>query len=682
MSLLGGGPTGGGGMATGGNLAGGTGGVLASGGNWVTGGSAAGGSTPTGGTAGVGGSSGSGGDTLVGGAPPTGTVHAVDATQVRLLSGSPFYDRQELHRQGYLASLDPDRLLYDYRRLANLPQAGGVTGGYPGWDTGFIRGHMTGHYLSAASRMAVATDDATFETRVEYIVDALAQCQTALNQGGYLAAFPSTVFDWLEGNGADGGGIVVPYYTVQKIMSGLLDAYHYLGNQQALEVVTRMADYFQGRLAALGDDVIERIFRTDGNGNPQNEFGAMSDALAELSEVTGRADYLDLAQVFNRSWFVVPLASGEDRLEGLHANTHIAQALGVAHTANLRGDPSSLQASEHFWELLADDHSFVTGGNSFHEWLDRPGVEAGPSIDGGTALPDTTGESCNTHNMLKLTSVLFARSPRAEYADYYERALHNHVLATMAPDTGHMTYFTPLRGHFRTYIDGTYCCTGTGIENAPRYNEGIYFADAESLFVNLYIPSEVTWEETGLEFRQEGSGIPGEPVQFTVAAGSPTTATLYFRIPHWSGAPVVTVNGTPLDQSAPPSSYVSLTREWSVGDAVALTLPAALRLEFAKDVSSMVAVFYGPLLLAGELGSDDMPADFADKDAYLGRPPVPVPDIVASAAEPSVWLEASATEPLTFQARDAGPATGITFRPLYEVHHQRYAVYWNLQASN
>jgi DUF1680 family protein len=227
-----------------------------------------------------------------------------------------------------------------------LPQSNGVTAGYAGWDTGFNKGHMIGRYLSAASRMAVATGDPAFETKVRYVVAELAACQAALGNSGYLATFPSTVFDWVEGSPADNGGIVVPCYTVQKILSGLLGANHFLGIQQALDVVTQMADYFQGRLAALSDGAIEQMLRTDGSGNPQNEFRAMSDALAELSAVTGRSEYLDMAETFNRSWFITPLAAGEDHLAGLHANTHIAQAVGIAHAANLSGDPASLQASE------------------------------------------------------------------------------------------------------------------------------------------------------------------------------------------------------------------------------------------------------------------------------------------------------------------------------------------------
>lgn len=605
----------------------------------------------------------------------------VDVTHVRLLPGSPFYERQELHRRGYLASLNPDRLLFEYRKLAGLPQAGGATSGYAGWDTGFIRGHMAGHYLSAASRMAAATGDAEFKKRVEYVVAELAKCQTALRRDGYLAAFPPAALDVLEGKQGNAEGIVVPYYTLQKVLSGLLDAHHYVGSQQALEVATKLGDHVRARLAALPASTIERMFRTDGSRNPQNEFGAMSDALSALSVATGEAKYLETAKVFNRSWFIDPLAAGQDKLQGLHGNTHVAQAVGIAHAGNLTGDGPSLKASEFFWKLLSGTRAFVIGGNSFHEWLDKAGVEAGASIDNGASLPASTAETCNSHNMLKLTALLFARNQRLEYADYYERTLYNHILASVAPDTGDMTYFTPLRGHHRTYMNGTFCCTGTGIENTARYGEGIYFQQGSQVWVNLYIPSELTWDATGMTLRQEGNAAAGEEVRLTVVkAAGPVAATLNLRIPSWvSGAAVLTVNGVTEPRTLSPSSYAVVSREWRAGDVVTLQLPTSLRLERAKDVPSMVSVLYGPMVLAGELGRAGMASDVGDPGASLGTPAVNVPALVTTSADPATWLKPAAGAPLTFTAQNVGPASGLTFRPLYQVHHQRYSVYWTLQ---
>jgi hypothetical protein len=581
-----------------------------------------------------------------------------------------------------LASYDPDKLLYHYRALAKLPQRGGVESGYDGWDSEFLRGHMAGHYLSAASRMAAATGSLLFRDRVDYLVGELAKCQTALNQDGYLAAFSPAAFDQLEGKpGADAGGIGVPYYTIQKIMSGLLDAYAYVGNKQALDVATRMADYFGKRLAALNAAQIDKMFRTDGSRNPQNEFGAMSDALTELFKIDRNPRHLDTARLFNRAWFVGPLAEGEDHLGGLHANTHIAQAVGLANGANVDGNPVELQASENFWRLVVHRHSFANGGASFKEWFDKPGVEAGPSIDDRKVLPPTTAETCNTHNMLKLTARLFERNRRADLADYYERALYNHVLASVAPDTGAVTYFTPFHGDFRTYLNGSFCCTGTGIENTARYNEGIYFHKDDALWVNLYIPSELSWRETGMVLRQQGDGTRGEPVRLTVVKPGTRAVTLNVRIPAWVAKPVtVRINEKPHRVDAKPASYVSLRRQWKAGDVIDLALPAGLRLEQARDDATMVSIFHGPVLLAGELGKDNMPSsDVGDKDAFLKIAAAPVPDIVGTSGDPADWLVPLPGDPSAFTITNAGPANGIVLRPLFDLHHQRYSVYWRLR---
>lgn len=617
--------------------------------------------------------------------PLAGGAEHLDAAHVRLLPGSPFYERQELHRTGYLASFEPDRLLYDYRRQAGLPQPDGVEEAWTGWDTSWLRGHMMGHYLSAASRMAAATGDESYRKKVDYMVSVLAKCQDAIDQAGYLAAFSSGAFDRLEGKPGDGGGVVVPYYIVHKTMAGLLDAHRYLGNEQALEVAVKMGDYFAKRLAALPEEQLTRMLRTDGSRNPQNEFGAMNDVLAELADVTGDQKYLKTARLFNRPWFMEPLAKSEDHLEGLHANTHVAQAVGLAHCANLSGDSTELKASDHFWKMVVKEHAFVIGGNSFNEWFDEPGVEVGPSIHDEKKLPPTTAESCNTHNMLKLTSYLFERRPHADYADYYERALYNHLLASVAPDTGRVTYFTPMHGHFRTYLDGTHCCVGSGIENPPRYNEGIYFQQDDSLWINLYIPSELDWKEAGLVLRQEGDIAKGEPVHFTVVEAAGQESTLFFHIPYWISEPAeLALNGETIEDDGMRSTYFSLKRKWEKGDIVTLTLPAALRLEKAMDDPSMVSVFFGPVLLAGELGREGMPDDVADKDAHLKLAAVEVPDIIASSEDPADWLTPVPDQPLVFKALHAGPVDGIVFRPLYEVHHQRYSVYWKLvkQAGN
>jgi hypothetical protein len=283
--------------------------------------------------------------------------------------------------------------------------------------------------------------------------------------------------------------------------------------------------------------------------------------------------------------------------------------------------------------------------------------------------------------MLKLTTRLFERNRRAELADYYERALYNHVLASVAPDTGAVTYFTPFHGHFRTYLKGSFCCSGTGLENTARYNEGIYFHKDDALWVNLYIPSELNWREAGMVLRQQGDITRGEPVRLTVVKPGANAVTLNLRIPAWVAKPAtVRINDKPHDVDARPTSYISLRRRWKAGDVIDLALPAGLRLEQARDDASKVSLFHGPVLLAGELGKANMPAsDEGDKDAYLKIAAAPVPDIVSTSGNPADWLAPVPGDPSVFTFKGAGPANGIVVRPLFDVHHQRYSVYWQLR---
>jgi len=601
----------------------------------------------------------------------------LDASRVRLLDG-PFRQRQELHRSGHVGALEVDRLLFPYRATAGIRQPAGVAGGYGGWDAGFIRGHMAGHYLSAAARMFAATGDASFRDKANALVEGLAECQGKLGIG-HPAAFPEEVLANFESSGKGSHGIAVPYYTIHKVMAGLIDAHHYLGNARALRMAESMADCYTKRMAALTQEQIEKLLRTDQQRNPLTEFGGMADCLTELAQASGHERHLKLARIFIRDWFAGPLAAGEDRLENLHANTHVAQAVGIARHANATGDQRSAAAAANFWKLVTGTRSFVIGGNSFKEWFDKPNVEAGPCLHDGKVLPYNTAETCNTHNMLKLTRHLIERDApaeaRAAYGDFFERALCNHILSSVDPISGRVIYFHPLHGDFKTYLKGCECCEGSGIENTGRYGEGIYFAGGKSLFVNLYIPSVVRWQEQGLVIKQEGSIPWQDTVTFTIVrADRPVDASLDLRIPRWlAGNAVLEVDGQAREIKGEP--VCSVTRTWRTGDRVTLKLPAALRMERAKDDPTLASFAYGPLILAARLGKDGMPDDINDKDIAAKQPRPGVPAIVGAANDPAEWLRLADSATLTFEAHDCGAATGLKFQPVHEIHHERFAVY-------
>jgi DUF1680 family protein len=612
-------------------------------------------------------------------------AESFDLDRVRLLEG-PFTKIQELHRTGLVGQLEPDKLLFPFRRNAGIPQPSGLKSGYGGWDDGFIAGHYGGHYLSAAARMCAATGDTSFRDKANYMVKVLADCQEKLGSG-YLSAFPATKFDRLE---ATPRAASVEYYTIHKIMAGLVDVARYGENPQAFQVAARMSDYFAARMAKLKPDEINAILRTDYTGNPVNEFGGMAEALVDLyllarKQGDTKADrHLKLAAVFNRDWLIEPLIQGQDRLSGLHGNTHIAQACGLSRYALAANDDRTGQAAEVFWKLMIQKHSFVNGGNTFHEKLRAPGIEVMGT--GNSALNPLTAESCNTHNMLKLTHALFKRAPAVAYADYYEQALYNHILASIAPDHGKVMYYMPLRpGDFRVHIDSPYCCLGTGIENAARFGEAIYFHRGNNLWVNLYIPSMLDWSEQGMKIRLDTHYPETGNVRLTLEMSQPVDATFYFRIPAWlEGVAEAKVNGIKASTQPSPGAFLPITRKWNRGDTVELKLPLTLRVRPSTDDPATLSFFYGPVLLAGKLGRAGMPiSDVGDNMAHSGASAWPTPTFESETPnKPALDIKPDANTPMTFTARMVNPVDrqpfSVTLAPFYQVHHQRYAVYWKV----
>ena len=423
--------------------------------------------------------------------PPV--IEPFSLTDVRLLDG-PFRDAM-LRDQKYLLALEPDRLLHTFRLNVGLPSSAQPLGGWeePKCE---LRGHSLGHYLSALSLMYASTGDARFKRRVDHIVAELAICQDhSVGAGyheGYLSAFPESFIDRVE----QAKKVWAPWYTLHKIMAGLLDASQLCGNAQALEVLRKNADWVKSRVGKLSSGQMQTSLNC--------EHGGMNEVLANLYAVTGNTNYLALSAAFNHAKVLEPLAHGEDRLDGIHANTQIPKIIGAAREYELTGDPKYLAVANTFWDSVVLRRSYVIGGHSDREHFFS-------TNDFASHLSPDTCETCNTYNMLKLTRELFALKPDAAKMDFYERALFNHILASQDPETGMFVYFPSLKpGHFKVYStpeDSFWCCVGTGMENHSKYGETIYFHDANSLFVNLFVASELSWKKKGLVVRQE-TGFP------------------------------------------------------------------------------------------------------------------------------------------------------------------------------
>lgn len=589
-----------------------------------------------------------------------------DLTQVRLLD-SPFKRAQELD-QNYLLSIDPDRLLLMFRVTAGLSSNAKPLGGWEGPGVE-LRGHSLGHYLSACSIMYSATGDERLKQRVDHIVADLAKCQEqAVAEGhheGYLSAFPESLFDRVDAQKP----VWAPWYTMHKIMAGLLDAHVRVGNAQALEVLTKLAGWVKFR--------VDRLTPEQMQGSLKDEHGGMNEVLANLYAVTGNPDHLRLAEAFNHQAVFTPLARGEDALNKLHANTQIPKIIGAAREYELTGKTEYRDIAQFFWRQVALKRSYAIGGHSDDEHFF-------PVTDFAKHLTPVTAETCNTYNMLKLTEHVFSWQPSVQTMDFYERGLYNQILASQEPNKGMFTYFVSLQpGHFKTYStaeDSFWCCVGTGMENHGKYGQMIYAHRGSDVWVNLFIPSVLTWAERGLTLRQE-TAFPEENVTRLRVDSAPSGAfTLRVRQPRWTGSGMtVKVNGQSFEAKADESGYLALAREWKSGDTVEVTLPMKLRTEPLPGETNIVAIFYGPVLLAGALGADGLPPGgaYAHNQWDFAKWPDPaVPTLATSADWLTMAIEPVPGEKLTFRTKGIGRPKDVTLIPFYRLHHQRYTVYW------
>lgn len=576
---------------------------------------------------------------------------------VRLLDG-PFKHAMTRNAE-YLLRLEPDRLLSGFRKEAGLePKAKA----YGGWESMTIAGHSLGHYLSACALMFASTGDVRFRDRVNYILSELEASQRA-NGNGYVGAIPNgkKVFSEISRGDIrvkpfDLNGAWVPWYTTHKLFAGLLDVHRHFENAKALNIAVKLADWTGATLANINEDQFQKMLDC--------EHGGMNEVLAELYARTGNEEYLQLSRRFHHRRVLDPLAQREDRLQGLHANTQIPKLIGLARRYELTSDTADRTAAEFFWSRVVNHHTYVNGGNS-------DGEHFGPPDKLNNRLSENTSETCNTYNMLKLTRHLFEWHASAEYADYYERALYNHILASQNPDDGMVCYYVPLKANsekvYSKPFESFWCCVGSGMENHAKYGEAIYFHNDDGLWVNLFIPSELKWRAKGLTLRQETRYPESETVNFTVKAEKPVGFSLRLRYPKWAQSVAVTVNDEPQEVMPKRAGFIEIFRKWKNGDRVELKIPMSLRLEAMPDNPQRVAVFYGPTLLAGELAPADQPGSVSLVPALLSTP-----------NELSARIKPAGGSPVTFRTANIGKPNDFTLYPFYRMHNKRYAVYWDL----
>jgi uncharacterized protein len=602
---------------------------------------------------------------LVGPALPLRAV-SFDLADVRLGAG-PFRDAMERDK-GYLLRLDPDRLLHTFRLNVGLTSTAQP---YGGWEapTVELRGHTLGHYLTACALMYRSTGDVELKRRIDYLVSELARCQAASPKAGYhegyLSAYPESFIDRVE----KGQPVWAPWYTLHKIYAGLLDAYRLAGNAQALDVLTGAAGWVAFR--------VERLTPQQMDTSLKMEFGGMNEVLASLYATTGNARHLALARAFDHRAVFDPLARGEDALDGLHANTQIPKAIGASREYEVSGDTRYRDIARVFWDRVALHRSFAIGGHSDRESFF-------PVTDFRRHLSGETAETCNTYNMLKLTRRIFAWEPDAREMDFYERGLFNHILASQEPGRGMFVYLMALEaGRFKTYStaeDSFWCCVGTGMENHAQYGEAIFAHGTDDLFVNLFIAADVEWKAKGVTLRQETAFPDDDGIRLTWQTREPVALTLRVRHPGWARGPLsVTVNGVPAAVRSEPGSYAAIARTWRRGDVVDVRFPMALHAETLPGAPDQVALLYGPIVLAGRLGTDGMPSPFAEEQTAYVRFPLPdVPHFVTSGADWLTRVQLVSRHPLLFRTRGLAQPSDVVLEPFFRVHYERYAVYWTL----
>jgi DUF1680 family protein len=583
-----------------------------------------------------------------------------DIKDVKLLDG-PFKKATELNIKSLL-NYEPDRFLAGFRREAGLkPRAEQ----YHGWEDETLAGHSLGHYLSACALMYQTTGDKRFLDRVNYIVAELDTCQQA-GRNGYVGAFKNgqKIFEEevAKGNIRSGGfdlnGLWSPFYTMHKVMAGLRDAYELCDNKTALDIEKKFADWIDGIVIPLPDTSIQKMLHC--------EHGGINETLADLYADTGDEKYLKLSQTFHHKAILDSLLMGKDVLPGKHANTQIPILIGISRLYELTGNPEDRKTAEFFWDRVVHHHSYVTGGNGNNEYFGEPDKLR-------DRLGPYTTESCNVYNMLKLTRHMFMWHPNADEADYYERALLNHIHASQNPVDGRVIYNLSLdMGGRKEYEDPMWftCCVGTGMENHSKYSEGIYYHNNDELYVSQFIASELNWKDKKVVVRQETAFPDEQGTTFTIDCGQPVRFSLQIRYPYWAKDGItIAVNGKNLDIKQHPGSFVAVNRTWKKGDKVEVKMPFTLRLESMPDDSNRVAILYGPAVLAGDLGPNQ---DSAVHD------PLYVPVLMTEDRDPAHWMELVPGKVNEFVTKGVGKPRDVMLKPFYDTHERHYTIFWDM----
>lgn len=567
----------------------------------------------------------------------------------------------------YLLSYDPDRLLVGFREVAGLPAKAEI---YPGWENTEIRGHTMGHYLTACAQAYAQNRDAGILAKLEYLASELAACQL---QNGYLSAFPETLFDNVENRKP----AWVPWYTMHKIIAGLIDVYQVTHIQTAYDVVSKLGDWVADRTSQWSKELQDIVLAV--------EYGGMNDCLYELYKLTRNARHAQAAHQFDEIRLFEAIWQGEDILKGKHANTMIPKFIGALNRYLALGESEVFyrEAAERFWDMVVYHHSYITGGNSESEHFGEPDL-----LDAKRS--DITCETCNSYNMLKLTRELFKLTRDVKYADFYETTYINAILSSQNPDTGMTMYFQPMAtGYFKIYsspFEHFWCCTGTGMESFTKLNDSIYFYVDRELYVNQFASSILDWSEQKLKITQKAELLLSDTVHlsFEIADRTERNLSIQIRIPYWASVELnVSVNEEVI-YPVTNGGYLSIERTWKDGDTVQIHIPMKADFSTLPDAPHVAGFRYGPFVLSAGLGNDDMVESSTGVMVSIPTRRMIIKDfIIPQGMSVQEWFEdfdqhfiRTGSDNLSFVFRNTDEDDHLIFTPHYKQHGERYGIYW------